>query len=93
MEKFASLGVEILKRSVLQELYDQYHDSTPVNYLHQDDIRDRAGIPPQKPGQVCVTRSVLNLLKADEYVKDVPHRSKRWSQITEEGISVIEGSA
>ena len=92
MEKFASLGVEILKRSVLQELYDQYYNCTPVNYLHQDAIRDRTGIPPQKPGHVCVTRCILNLLKTDKYVEDVPDKSERWSQITKKGISVIEDS-
>lgn len=89
MKKFGSLGVEILKRSVLQVLYERHNDSTYRTDLRQDEIRKWAGIPKQPDGQCRLTRGILNLLKDDKYVEPETYRTGFW-KITEKGIAIIE---
>lgn len=83
---FAAYGLEILKRSVLQILYDSEVSPTPTDILHQCDIplvKDNEG------SKTTLMRGILAHLRADGHAKyNTKHAG--W-QITEKGVSVIEG--
>ena len=88
--EFASYGLEILKQSVLLVLYEAKHKG---ELLQANEIRRRMGIPQAKDERMGHTSLILGILR---YLKDEDKVARFWSssytwQITEKGLSVIEG--
>ena len=79
----ASHGLEILKRCVLDVLYEARNED-PIS---QDTIRKQLSIPKQLYDKNRLVAGILDLLKKDEYVRDFV--GGYW-QIKEEGINIIE---
>ena len=92
MDTFASLGLDILKRSTLQVLYEQHKAQTNgLSYrkdLSQEHIRLKLSIPKAYSSNKLV-RGILDLLYLDGYVDGHSYRTGCW-EITQEGISLIE---
>ena len=99
--EFASYGLEILKRSVLLVLYEQYVSGpSHKRFLRLGKIGEQLGIRPRDIPPLDIrpsgkdalmeglTRGILAHLLNDEDVEWLG--SGRW-QITQKGISVIEG--
>ena len=89
MDTFASLGLEILKRSVLQVLYEE-HKYGERHRLIRKQIGERLGI--QKPhghstNNTPLVEGILIHLEEDEYVEST--KNNRW-KITPKGVSGIE---
>ena len=89
---FASYGLEILKQSVLLVLYDAHRDGEP--YLGYNDIHEALGIARirevnRKAVKDYFVHGILLHLWEDGSVEVVGDRAE--FQITEKGISVIEG--
>ena len=85
--EFASYGLEILKRSVLLVLYDARDEG----FIRQVEIRERLGIPrvdPDAGNLNSLFYGILSYLQADGHVH---HEVRRGWQITEKGVSKIEG--
>lgn len=90
LNDFASYGLEILKHSVLLVLYEAKHKD---ELLQAQEIRRRLGIPQAKDermGHTSLVFGVLSYLKDEEKVAQFWSGSYTW-QITEKGLSVIEG--
>ena len=98
--KFASYGLEILKRSVLLVLYEAIEVIPNRGYplqrkrlLTAGQIREKLDI--MLPQSRCASTNslihgILDYLRQDGHAY---HSVRRGWQITEEGIKVIEGSA
>ena len=85
---YAAYGLEILKRAVLEVLYQQQKDAEELPgqfFLQPTDIRERLDIP--RHGTLI--HEVLMHLAADGHAEWLGS-SGRWD-ITENGISLIEG--
>lgn len=85
---YASYGLGILKRAVLEVLYQQRRDAEELPgqfFLRPTDIRERLDIPRRG----TLIREILMHLKADGHAEWLGS-SGRWD-ITENGIRVIEG--
>ena len=84
---FASYGLEILKRTVLEVLYQQQKDAEELRVqssLRPTDIRQRLDLP----GRGNLIRGILMHLAADGHAEWLGS-SGQW-KITENGIKVIE---
>ena len=81
---FASYGLEILKRAALLVLYDARDEGL----IKQDAVRKRLGIPNIDSKHKALIYGILMHLKADGYAH---HKVRRGWQITEQGVSIIEG--
>ena len=98
MNTFTHHGLEILKRSALQVLYECHlwasqDDVFRRPYLSLKEIRRRLGLLHVGVNNDLV-KGVLNYLRedgGDGYVELSPWYGSKW-HITEEGISVIESS-
>ena len=90
----ASYGLEILKRAVLEVLYQQRKDAEKKwgqSYLQPKDIHPRLGLlQPQYTASdtYALTYGILGYLKDNGYAE---HYSDQGWQITNEGVSFIEG--
>ena len=88
---FASDGLDILKRAVLLVLYEAQHKG---ELLQPNEIRHRLGIPRAKTERRGHTNLILATLR---YLKDEDKVDDQWVggvtawQITEKGVSKIEG--
>ena len=85
---YASYGLEILKRAVLEVLYQQQKDTEELraqSSLRPTDIRERLDLPRRG----TLIHEILMHLKADGHVEWLGSNG-RWD-ITENGIKVIEG--
>ena len=96
---YASYGLEILKRAVLEVLYEEGTDVAPIKRSHYDvgrrltagEIREQLGLPsPQyTAGSTnALIHGILGYLKDDGYAEHYVHQG--W-QITNEGVSFIKG--
>ena len=93
MNTFEVQGLEILKRSVLQVLYECHLWASQDDIFRSPDlslkqIRSKLGLPHVGVNNDLV-KGILNYLREDRYVKESPVYGSKW-HITEEGISVIE---
>ena len=89
--EFATMGLEILKRSVLLVLYDARDERIP--YLQPKEIGERLGIPPtrwERDGHNALILSILNHLDEEDLVEKTWIGVYKWG-ISEEKIKVIEG--
>ena len=91
---YTSYGLEILKRAVLEVLYQQWKDAEELrvqSYLQPEDIHPRLGLPqPQYTASdtYALTYGILGYLKDNGYAE---HYSDQGWQITNKGVSLIEG--
>ena len=86
----AQWGLEILKRSVLEVLYEEHVSGNPLK-LTRAEISERSDL--QMPGgrnidNVPLIQGILFHLREDKLVEN--NAINRW-WITEKGISIIEG--
>ena len=94
--EFASCGLDILKRSVLLVLYEEIDIAKSPLYtggriLEQGKIREKLGIRKQMvmySNSSILIQGILADLQTDELVHH--YRNNGW-QITEKGVSEIEG--
>ena len=85
---YASYGLEILKRAVLEVLYEEHKDAEELRVqspLQPTNIRERLNLPRRG----TLIREVLMHLAADGHAERLGSRGQ-W-KITENGIKVIEG--
>ena len=87
----AQWGLEILKRSVLEVLYQQSLEvgDSPLRSVSQKEIRQRLGLQHVGTNNDLV-RGVLEYLKEEEAVEYLFWGRGHWA-ITPDGISLIEG--
>ncbi len=86
--EFASYGLEILKRAVLEVLYQQQKNAEKLGVqssLQPTGIREQLGLPRRG----TLIREILMHLAGDGHAEKLGP-SGRWN-ITENGIKVIEG--
>lgn len=89
---FASYGLEILKQAVLPVFYEHAVSRTPA-FLRHDEIRERLGIPRTKPiAGKRLNRLTAGVLEHLKEAKCVKYNKKGGWQITDEGVSIIEGT-
>ena len=87
---FASLGLEILKQSVLLVLYEARGESIP--FLHPTEIGKRLDIPPTRwetEGDNSLILSILNRLDEEKRVVKMWIGTYKW-QITKEGYRSLK---
>ena len=91
---YTSYALEILKRAVLEVLYQQQKDAEELrvqSYLKPKDIHPQLGLlQPQYTASdtYALTYGILGYLKDNGYAEHC--KNKGW-QITNEGVSLIEG--
>ena len=86
--EFASLGLEILKRSALLVLYELHVCSPDKPYLRLTNVREQLDLP-MLGKHNSLTHGILMHL-ADEGYAEWIGSGGQW-QITPEGVSIIEG--
>ena len=87
-DTYAFHGLEILKRAVLEVLYQQQKDAEKLRVqssLRPTDIRERLDLPRRS----TLIHEILMHIKADGHAEWLGSNG-RWD-ITENGISLIEG--